>query len=50
LVGASAWLTAAAAKSALVTNTAAKAVHIPNPIDTDFYIAEDRLVARRTLQ
>lgn len=49
LVGASAWLTAEAAKSALVKNTAAKAVHIPNPIDTDFYSAEDRTAARKAL-
>ncbi len=50
LVGASAWLTAEAAKSALVKRSAAQAVHIPNPINTTYYNPEGRAAARASLQ
>jgi len=49
LVGASAWLTGKAAKSALVKNTAARVMHIPNPIDTTYYTPEGRAAARQVL-
>lgn len=50
LVGASAWLTAEAGKSALVKSTAATAVHIPNPIPTAYYDSTGREAARQALQ
>jgi len=46
LVGASAWLTAEAAKSALVKSTEAQTKHIPNPIDLSYYNPSDRASAR----
>lgn len=46
LVGASAWLTTEAAKSALVTATKTQTQHIFNPIDLDYYAPGDKATAR----
>ncbi|MDP2188254.1 MAG: glycosyltransferase [Sphingobacteriaceae bacterium] len=49
LVGASAWLTQEAAKSALVQSTAAQAQHICNPIDLTYYTAADKAAVRTAM-
>jgi glycosyltransferase involved in cell wall biosynthesis len=49
LVGASAWLTQEAAKSALVQLTAAQTQHIFNPIDLSFYTPADKKAVRAAM-